>query len=122
MKAIIDYKLKTSFFLLMIFLLIFFVSCGEKKTNNPKKLEITESSVIGLYSGKYAGWNSTIKLFYGGSFILKSPFLSNGSKFGDWAIKGNFIHFFENGMQTFSAQIIDNGLIFPGQTIWKKIR
>lgn len=86
--------------------------------------ENPEEKVIGLYSGPglYGMGGATVELLYGGSFVMKDPYLPEGDKaFGDWTISGSNVDFYMDARLSFSARIVDEGLIISGKK-WEKVR
>lgn len=136
--------------LLVIIIFSFFIGCEKDKksgidenTNTQTSYEITESDIVGFYTGRglYNAADATIELYYGGSFEMEDPFLPDGGPaFGKWVLRGNTIDFYMDGQNTFSAEIsagkkirtINNmddgtddfrvrGIIIKGQ-LWNKVR
>jgi len=131
--------------LLLIIFITFFISCeknsNEDKNNSQVSTEITDSDVVGFYTGRglYNAADATIELYYGGSFEMEDPYLpSGGSAFGKWVLRGNSIDFYMDGQKSFSANISRRvatmrdveegtdkmkvaGIILKGQ-VWRKIR
>ena len=101
--------------LLFILLLSFFIGCetnkkagNDEKTDSPRFFEMTESDVVGFYTGRglYNAADATLELHNGGSFEMEDPFLSEeGPAFGKWVFKGSSVDFYMNGQKTFSANI-----------------
>jgi hypothetical protein len=132
-------------FLGSIFVLIIiscFIGCEKnKESDNKESSAITESDVIGFYSGRglYNAAEATLELNYGGSFEMQDPMLpEEGPAFGKWIFRGSAIDFYMNGQKAFSANISKRiltandvnegtdkmkvgGLILKGQ-VWKKLR
>lgn len=134
--------------LFVVIILSFFIGCEKNKdsgndenTDTKKSSQITESDVVGFYTGKglYNAADATIEMYYGGSFEMEDPFLPDGgSAFGKWVIRGSSINFYIDGQKTFSANILKRiatiadveegtdkmkvgGIILKGQ-VWKKVR
>jgi hypothetical protein len=133
--------------LLVIIILSFFIGCEnnskEDKNDSQVSSEITESDVVGFYTGRglYNAADATIELYYGGSFEMEDPYLPGGGPaFGKWVLRGNTVDFYMDGQNTFSAEIsagkkirtISNmndgtddfrvrGIIIKGQ-LWKKVQ
>lgn len=137
-----------SLFVIIIF--SFLIGCEKNKdsendenTDTQKSSEITESDIVGFYTGRglYNAADATIELYYGGSFEMEDPYLPDGGPaFGKWVLRGNTVDFYMDGQNTFSAEIsagkkirtISNmndgtddfrvrGIIIKGQ-LWKKVK
>lgn len=131
--------------LLIILFITFFIGCEKSskddKNDSQASTEITESDVVGFYTGRglYNAADATIELYYGGSFELEDPYLPDGGPaFGKWVLRGKSIDFYMDGQKTFSANVSKRissaegatdgsnkmkvgGIILKGQ-LWKKVR
>jgi hypothetical protein len=135
-------------YLFLLILFSFLVGCennkqssNTEKTDSPKSSVITESDVVGFYTGKglYNASDATLELYNGGNFEMDDPMLPDGGPaYGKWIFRGSSVDFYMDGQETFSADISKRiltahdveegtsnmkvgGLILRGQ-VWKKIR
>jgi len=123
MRLNFTFSLKFFLTLSLFSFLIIFSACDKKGSDNSEK-ENPEEKVIGLYSGPglYGMGGATVELLYGGSFVMKDPYLPEGdTAFGDWTISGSNVDFYMDGRLSFSARIVDEGLIIGGKK-WEKVR
>ncbi len=102
---------------------------SEISSNVSKSTRISESDIAGLYAGRglYNAGDATINLYYGGSFVMKDPYLPDGGPaYGEWVLDGSSIDFYMEGQRIFSASISRSGNNIRGinlkRQLWKKLR
>lgn len=107
----------------LLFILIIFIGCEKAKKENLENM-ITEAEIVGFYHGINAfGFQSTIELNFGGSFVLEGPGVGDdGIQFGTWVLSYKTLQFYVAGYKAFSAKVIDKKSIQLAGNIWRKVR